>query len=93
MASGNLSLLISDDVSWETFPGLAQSFTDRFGGAVIKRIDSPVERIWTVTIQGCEFWLSFDDHSGMSLDSKSSDGNAVVKELYGALVSGDRSER
>lgn len=90
MASGNLSLLITEDVSWESFPDQAQSFIDRFGGKVIERIDTPVERMWTVTIKGCKFWLSFEDLPwGMSLDSKSSRCNSVVRELYSALVGRD----
>ena len=90
MASGNLSLLITEDVSWESFPEHAQRFTDRFGGKVTDRIDTPVERVWTVTIKGCEFWLSFEDLPwGMSLDSKSSSCNQVVRELYSVLVGTD----
>lgn len=90
MASGDLSLFITEDVSWESFPDQAQSFTDRFGGKVIERIDTPVERMWTVTIQGCKFWLSFEDFPlGMSLDSKSSSCNPVIRKLYDALVGRD----
>ena len=90
MASGNLSLLITEDVSWESFPDQAQDFTDKVGGEVIERIDTPVERMWTVRIKGCEFWLSFEDFPlGMSLDSKSGSCNSVVRELYSVLVGGD----
>ena len=57
MASGNLSLLITEDVSWESFPEQARIFTDRFGGKVIVRIATPVERMWTVTIKGLVPWM------------------------------------
>jgi hypothetical protein len=90
MASGDLSLLITEDVSWESFPEQAENFTDRFGGKVIERIDTPVERMRTVTIKGCKFWLSFDDFPlGMSLDSKISSCNPVIRELYRVLVGRD----
>jgi hypothetical protein len=90
MASGDLSLLITEDVSWESFPDQAQKFVDRFGGNVVERIDTPVERMWTVKIKGCKFWLAFDDFPlGMSLDSNSSNCNPVIRELYGVLVGGD----
>jgi uncharacterized protein DUF3630 len=90
MASGNLSLLITEDVSWESFPEQAQNFVDRFAGQVIERIDTPVERMWTVRINGCEFWLVFDDFPlGLSLDAKSSAGNPVIRELCSALVGRD----
>lgn len=87
MASGDLSLFITDDVSWESFPEQAQSFIERFAGEVIERIDTPVERVWTVRIKGCKFWLAFDDYpSGLSLDGKSNACNPVILELYSALV-------
>ena len=90
MASGDLSLLITEDVSWDSFSTQAQRFTDRFGGKVLECIDTPAERIWTVQIRGCKFWLSFDDFPlGMSLDSKSSKCNRVVQELYGVLEGSD----
>lgn len=90
MASGDLSLLITEHVSWESFPYQAQNFVERFGGNVIERIDTPVERMWTVKIKGCKFWLSFDDFPlGMSLDSKTSSCNPVIRELYGVLLGGD----
>lgn len=90
MASGDLSLFITEDVSWESFPAQAQNFTNRLGGEVIGRIDTPVERMWTVKIQGCEFWLSFDDFPlGMSLDAKSSSCNPVIRKLYTVLVGRD----
>jgi hypothetical protein len=90
MASGNLSLLITEDVSWESFPDQAQTFMDRFGGKVIGRIETPVERMWTVMIKGCKFWLSFEDFPlGLSLDSTSSSCNPIIRELHGALASGD----
>ncbi|HET9396400.1 MAG TPA: DUF3630 family protein [Nitrospiraceae bacterium] len=87
MASGDLSLLITEDVSWESFPDQAQKFVERFDGKVIDRIDTPVERMWAVTIKACEFWLVFEDFPlGMSLDSKSSSCNPVIQEIYSALV-------
>jgi hypothetical protein len=35
MASGDLSLLITEDVSWESFPEPAQHFVDRFQARVL----------------------------------------------------------
>ena len=62
----------------------------RFGGEVIERIDTPIERMWTVRIKGCKFWLAFDDFPlGLSLDSKSSACNPVIWELYSVLVGRD----
>jgi hypothetical protein len=77
-------------VSWESFPEQAQNFMDRFGGEVIERIDTPVERMWVVRIKGCMFWLTFDGFPpGLSLDSQSSACNPVIRELYSALSGKD----
>lgn len=86
MASGNLSLLITEDVSWESFPSLAQTFMERVGGKVLFRIDTPVERLWIVLVKWRPFWLTFDDFPlGMSRDSMSIFCNPVVRVLYNQL--------
>lgn len=88
MASGNLSLLITDDVSWESFPDKAQQFVDRFDGRVLKRINTPVERIWVVLIRWRPFLLIFADlPPGMSIDSMSGLCNSVIRDLYETLKS------
>lgn len=90
MASGKLSLLITQDVSWESFPDQAQRFVEQFQGEVLERIDTPVERMWVVRIKGQPFWLTFDDFPlGLSLDSQGSGCNVVVQELHRALVGRD----
>ena len=86
MASGNLSLLITEDVSWESFPEQAQQFVGRFDARVLKRIDTPVERMWVVLIKWRPFWLAFDDLPlGLSLDSMNRLCNPVVREIYEIL--------
>ena len=86
MASGNLSLLITEDVSWESFPAQAQQFVARFKGRALEQIDTPVERTWIVLIKGLPFWLTFEDVPlGMSLDSMSALGNPVIRELHHVL--------
>jgi hypothetical protein len=88
MASGNLSLLISEDVSWEGFPEQAREFMEWSGGYVIKKIDTPVERMWVVLIKWRPFFLTFDDFPlGLSLDSMTSLCNPVVKELHHKMMS------
>lgn len=86
MASGNLSLLIADDVSWESFPEQAERFVERVNGRVLRKIDTPVGRMWIVLIQWRPFWLTFEDFPfGMSLDSMHASCNSVVEELHRAL--------
>jgi hypothetical protein len=61
MASGNLSLHITEDVSWEDYSEKARKFMNWSGGYVLKRIDTPVERMWIVLIRWRPFFLKFDD--------------------------------
>lgn len=86
MASGNLSLPITEEVSWESFPEHAQWFLRRFNGRVLKRIDTPVERMWVVLIKWRPFWLTFEDFPlGLTLDSMSRLCNPVVHQIHEAL--------
>jgi len=86
MASGNLSLLITEDVTWESFPIQASVFLKAHRGIVLKRIDTPVERIWIVLVRWRPFWLAFDDVSlGMSLDSMSHLCNSVVRDIHASI--------
>lgn len=47
MASENPSLTITEETAWETFPDQPADFVQRFGGIVLKRIDTLAERMWT----------------------------------------------
>jgi hypothetical protein len=85
MASGNLSLTISEDVSWENFPACATAFLRQVGGSVTHKADSPVERVWEVTVHGQRFWLAYDDWMGMSLDATSATCNEIVLKLQEEL--------
>ena len=83
MASGNLSLFITDQVSWESFPSAAREFVKRVGGRVMRRIDTPVERMWIVLIRWRPFFLTFDDFPlGLSLESMSRWCNPVIQDLF-----------
>lgn len=88
MASGDLSLMISENVSWYEFPTRADAFLRQVGGSVIHRADSPVERVWDVMVHGQLFWLSYDDWTGMSLESTSESCNKIVQDLQGKLRGG-----
>ena len=88
MASGNLSLIITEDVSWETFPDQAQEFVAWAGGRVLMKMESPIEPMWIVLIKWRPFFLAFDDFPlGMSLDSMNWLCNSVVRELHQKLTS------
>ncbi|MBV1775325.1 hypothetical protein KSF73_06315 [Burkholderiaceae bacterium DAT-1] len=86
MASGNLSLYITEDVTWENFPEKAQQFIRFSGGCVVKKIDTAAERMWIVLIRWRPFYLVYDDFPlGMSLDSMTSLCNPVIQQLFDKL--------
>lgn len=94
MASRNLSLLITEDVNWESFPEEARIFVDRFNGRILKRIETPAERMWVVLIKRRRFWLTYDDFPiGLSLDSMNRLCNQVVHEIYATLQTETPSKR
>lgn len=87
MASGNLSLTITEDTAWETFPDQAADFVRRFGGTVLKRIDTPAERMWIVLIKWRPFYLTFEDFPlRMTLDSMNRSRVSVIHEIHAKLL-------
>jgi hypothetical protein len=88
MASGNRSLRLTERVSWEDFPRYARALVSLLRGSIDVQADSPVERVWTVTIRGASFWLSFDDFAlGISLDAKDGAASSVIPALRDELLS------
>ena len=82
MASGERSLRLTARVSWEDFPRYARALVSLLGGSIDDEADSPVERVWSVTIRAAPFWLCFDDFGlGASLDSRDDRASAVVEAL------------
>lgn len=87
MASGNGSLLLTEQVGWESFPAYAEALLRVLGGTVETRADGPVERIWTVRILGQPFWLAYDDYpAGVSLDARSGDASAILPSILATLL-------
>ena len=93
MASGNPSLTITEDTEWETFPDQAADFVRRFGGIVLKRIDTPVERMWIVLIKWRPFYLTFEDFPlRMTLDSMNGSCASVIHEIHAQLIAEARQQ-
>lgn len=71
MASGHRSLRLTTEVSWDAFADYAGAVVSSLGGTVDGRVDSPVERVWDVTVDDGRFWLALDDFGlGVSLDAR-----------------------
>ena len=89
MASGNLSLKLSEEVNWDKFPDFAEEFVKYLGGEIISRSDSVDIRVWEVLIDNSVFWLSYDDFpSGVSLDSKDKEGSAKIIKIRDIVLAG-----
>ena len=82
MASGHRSIRLTRGVSWEGFDAYATAVVAALRGTVEHRADSPAERVWSVTIDGAPFWLSFDDFAlGVSLDPCDAVADARIDEI------------
>ena len=82
MASGNLSLEIDPDMSWERFPDAAKAFLSQVRGFPLLKVATPAERTWVVLVRFRLFWLAVDE-MGMSLDAMTRRGNKVILALHG----------
>ena len=82
MASGNLSLKLTENMNWDNFPDFAEEFLKVLGGKVISRSDAVDIRVWEVMIDNSGFWLSYDDFpSEVSLDSKDKEGSDKITKI------------
>lgn len=87
MASGHRSLRLTTLVSWEAFTDYAEDVVSSLGGTVDGRVDSPVERVWDVTIDGGRFWLALDDFGlGVSLDARDARADAMIEGIRWRLT-------
>ena len=85
MASGNASLVLTARVDWESFQVYSEAVLQLIDGRVVERVDSPVERVWTVTIGGELFWLAHDE-VGVSLDSQSREASLLIPAIQPTLI-------
>ena len=86
MASGNTSLALTERVDWESFQVYAEAVLQLIGGSVVERVDSPLARVWTVTVGGELFWLAHDE-VGVSLDSQSHEASLLIPAIRQTLLS------
>lgn len=87
MASGHLSLEISDNVSYESFLEQAELFLASVGGAIKNRNDSFIMCIWKVEINDREFRLVYDDYPcGVSLESNNEESDKELIKIKDMLL-------
>jgi hypothetical protein len=86
VASGGRSIRLTREIGWEDFEGYATAIVDVLGGTVDGRVDSPIERIWDVTVDGARFWLALDDFGlGVSLDAYNAKADAALDGIRSRL--------
>ena len=87
MASGDDSLVLTDQVDYDSFPAYAEALLLCVEGTVLNRIDGPDQRVWTVRIAGQLFWLAYEDYPhGVTLESKDSAASAVIPAIRQTLL-------
>ena len=87
MASGNQSLLLTEQVDWESFPTYAEAIVQLVGGTLVDRADGPDQRVWTVSIGTQVFWLAYDEFPlGVSLDPRNGEAAALVPAIRQKLL-------
>ena len=86
MASGHRSLRLTTAIGWDGFAAYASDVVSALGGTVLGRVDSPIERVWTVKIDGARFWLALDDFGlGVSLDSLGAQADVALDGIRSRL--------
>lgn len=86
MASGHLSLVLSNSVDWSEFPTYAQELLPLVNARVLEKIDSAVVRIWKLVLPEANLLLVFDDFPlAVSLESDDSAGDEFLLKLQDRL--------
>lgn len=87
MHSGNLCIELTEEGSWESFPGFAEEFSKQIGFEIIKRTDTVDIQIWKIEYLGQKFNLVYDNFpNGISLESLSSSADPVLKILFEKIL-------
>lgn len=87
MASGEFSLRLSSQVSWESFPDYAEAVADLLDGTITTTADSPSERVYAMTSGGQPFWIALDDFGlGVSLEPQNAEAGRMIPEIRDALL-------
>jgi hypothetical protein len=70
MASGEDCLVLTERLPWEGFPAYAETVARVLHAEIPDRADTPVERVWSLTLRGRRYSLAYDDHTGVSIESR-----------------------
>lgn len=86
MHSGHLCLELTERISWDSFPGVAEATIQAIGAKILEKIDGPDARIWKVEAGGAMLRLVFDDYPVMMTIESSDDlGDMQLRLIYDML--------
>jgi hypothetical protein len=87
MSSGHRSIRLTLSVAWDDFGSYAAALIRSLDAVLVHKADSPVERVWTISICGRRYWLSFDDFGlGVSLDPCDAEANDSIETIRQRLL-------
>ena len=83
MASGNESLELTEEGTWESFPPFAEKYVKQIGAVIKKRIEAPDMHLWEIELDGVVVNFVYDDFpNGVSIEPKDKQGQVVIEKLY-----------
>ncbi|MGI2030382.1 DUF3630 family protein [Endozoicomonas acroporae] len=86
MASGHLSLELSDKITLDEFPEFANRLISVVGGIVEEKNHSVIMCIWDVSINDKQYRLVYDDYPcGVSLESDNDDSDREIYRIKSLL--------
>jgi hypothetical protein len=86
MHSGNRSLVLEEDIDYESFPIAAEKWAKTLGLHIVQKIDGPGERLWGCDKDGKQFWLAFDDwFPEISLEPRDDEAAAAISSIGASI--------
>jgi hypothetical protein len=87
MASGDRNIRLTLSVTWDDFGPYATALIRSLDADLVHKADSPVERVWSISIGGRQYWLSFDDFGlGVSLAPCDTEANDSIETIRQRLL-------
>jgi len=86
MASGHVSLNLSQAIPWEDFPTYATKLLKAIQGQKLSVTDGADMRIWDIVVEGTSLRLVYDDYPNMvALESSDDEGDVLLRRLGSRL--------
>jgi hypothetical protein len=87
MASGHLSLELTEQPNWGSFERYAEEFLRRLGGRAVEKGSAADMHLWNVEIEAVPLRLVYEDYPNrICLESASYPGDMLLKKLHRRLA-------